>query len=278
MSGILLGMMLAALGAMLISGQQPAGLIFIIFGFVSLFTGIASQQERRMLRQVQMGQLPTPGMPALDRPAQIAEDEARASAVRAAANLPAIPISLPLQPGEFACFRTAATLGEIRQMPRLGGGYMTWDAMPAASDEGEVYVTNRRLHFSGSREVRDIPLPEIALAAPREGILELQRVGRPSPILFGVPFPRELAAYIERARREGPASLPSAPFMEALPVTSASTTRVGGPAANISGETPSYITCAQCGAANGLSANFCQNCAAPLSAGRTPTLNYPPQA
>ena len=305
-SGIGIGSFISILGLMLFAANAPVGLVFVIFGFVCIFTGMANQQEHKRLRAArQMKQLLAPPGPSPDQQSRVSEDWARASAVRSAPVLPVLPVSIPLRGGEFACYRTPATLAEARQFNRLSGGYMAFDALPAASDEGELYVTSLRVVFSGRRESRDIPLSEIALVSPHDGLVELQRYGRPAPTIFGVPFPRHLAAYIERARPEGPAALPGPPSIPALgpamsqpnfvaPVESVPSGTIVSPGMTArphpiepppvqapiqdgptpASDLPSYVTCAHCGAANGLSANFCQNCAAPITRGTTPTLNY----
>jgi len=148
---------------------------------------------------------------------------------------------------------------------------MAWEGAPVSIDEGELYVTTRRIYFSGGRETRDIPLNEIIATRAHDSALEVQRRDRPCPLLFGVPYPRELEAFIRRATSEGIAQLPPAPVQPAL-----SSATLMAPALTSGVSASGLIKCPKCNAANGLSANFCQNCASPISAGSTPTLNYRP--
>jgi hypothetical protein len=215
-----------------------------------------------------------------------------------------LPVPMNMMPGEFCCYRGPAVLTEPRQTASLRGGYMAWESCPVETDEGEVYITTQRVSFSGRRQVRDISMNEIQMAVARDAAVELRRVGRPSPTLLAVPNPREVAAYIERAREEGAARLGSplsmasgqafgAPQGPRLADSDVRTTRVEGPSQPVraeaskswaaeeprfTGPAPSlapFVKCQRCGAANGLSANFCQNCAAPIQSGSTPTLNHP---
>ncbi len=273
MSGIGVGSLLAFLGVMFLCGaQEQAGLIFVIFGFVCLFTGIASQQDQKRLKEAQLKALTPPQGPDESRSLRAVEDESLAAAVRGADTLPALSAPLPMAAGEHAIFRDRVTMAEVRQTPRLGGGFMAWDSLPAACDEGELYVTNRRLYFSGAKETRDIPIEDVVMVAPRDGTVELHRRDRPCPTLFGFAYARQLAAYIEHAQRQGIHALPAPAFGAQLtsPVTRIASPLQPAPAGPAA--LPSFITCARCGAANGLSANFCQNCSAPIAPGSLPTI------
>jgi len=282
MIGIGVGTLCALIGLVMLGMQEQVGLVLLILGFVSTFSGMANQQDQKRLREAHLMQLtaPQPGDP--NRAIQQAEDETRAAAALTAPSLPVLPASFPMQPGEFACYRGPATYAEERQLNRLAGGYMVVDAMPATLDEGELYVTTRRIVFSGSRQNREIPLGEIASLSVGPGALEVSRRGRPRPTLLGVPYPAELAAYIDRARAAAPVSL-MAPYTPPAPAiappfgvtTSPIAATLNRHAPTTGSGVPAYITCARCGAANGLSANYCQNCAAPLTAGTTPTLQRP---
>lgn len=273
MSGIGVGSLMAFLGVLFLCGaQEQAGLIFVIFGFVCLFTGMASQQDQKRLKEVQLKALTPPQGPDESRSLHAADDESLAAAVRSAESLPILSAPLPMQAGEHALFRDHVTMAEVRQTTRLGGGFMAWDSLPATCDEGELYVTNRRLYFSGAKENRDIPLDEVVMVVPRDGLVELHRRDRPCPTLFSFTYARQLAAYIEHAQRQGIHALPAPTFQPQLTTPA---TRIAGPPQTAQAgplAIPSYITCARCGAANGLSANFCQNCAAPIAPGSLPTI------
>lgn len=270
MSAIGAGVFFALLGMFLFGAQEQVGLIFVIGGFVTLFTGLQQQQEQRALKERQMSRLGPRNSPAA-LAFHRSEDQYRAEEILRTPALPAIPVPISMQDGEFACYRVQTALSEARALPRLAGGYMPWEGAPSAADEGELYITNRRIYFSGRKETRDIPLAELATVVARADHVEIWRRGRPQPVCFALAFPTEVQAYIERARTTGPSPLPPAPPVmpgsrvpDALPA--------GGPAPSPG---LSIVECPECGAANGLSANFCQNCAAPIPQGSTPTLNYP---
>jgi len=81
MSGIGVGALLALFGFFLFGTQEPAGLIFVIVGFVSLFSGMASQQDQKRLREAQkMKALAMPREEAGGYGFRAVEDENRAAA------------------------------------------------------------------------------------------------------------------------------------------------------------------------------------------------------